>query len=188
MAELADRYVSNVPHCIDYRFYSAFQAAAFLRPQSPAQHEKRRTDFALLRQQVEAMGFRLPESLIRLVETDSYVDRLHHNSIWLDLSEELWHLPADPEKLMFLVFSEGQGCGYWHVLLAPDHTHCVVWCESPFGKPSAWAVVPEYSRFEVRLCADSFDEWLYYFFRDSEKGDRHYFESLYDYFSANAHE
>jgi hypothetical protein len=190
MADMADRYVSNVPHAIDYRFYPAFQAAAFLRPQTPAQHEKRRTHFASLRQQAEAMGFQLPESLIRLVTTDAYVDRLHNNTIWLDLPEELWPLPADPEKLVFLVFSEGQGCCNWHLLLAPDHSHCVVGCEAPFGVRSVWGsgIVPDYSKFEVKLCADSFDDWLYFFFRDCEKDDRHYLESLNDYFAFTAQE
>ena len=64
MAALADRYVAND---IDWRYYPAFQAAAFLRPHSPAQHEARRRQFASLRHQVEAMGFQLPASLIRLV-------------------------------------------------------------------------------------------------------------------------
>ena len=177
MTVIADRYESGD---IDFTSYSAFQAASFLRPRSAAQHDERRTQFASLRQQVEAMGFQLPESLIRLIETDNYVDRLHHNTIWLCLPDELWRLPADPEKLMFLVFREGQGCCYWHLLLAQDRSHCVVCCEEAFGMPSGWHKVPDFNTFEVRLCADSFDEWLCYFFRDSAEGDRHYIQWLDD--------
>jgi hypothetical protein len=193
MAAMAERYVSNVPHAIDYRFYPAFQAAAHLRPQTPAQHEKRRTQFASLQQQTEAMGFQLPESLTRLVTTDAYVDRLHHGAIWLGLPEELWRLPADTEKLMFFVFREEQG-GCWHLLLAPDHSHRVVWCEEAFGVPSAWmsyrssGTLPDFSKYEVKLCADSFDEWLYFFFRDCEMAHHRYFERLYDYFVFAAQE
>jgi len=185
MAAIADRYESGD---IDGAFYPAFQAASFLRPRSPTQHEERRTQFASLGQQVEAMGFQLPESLIRLIETDNYVDRLHHNTIWLDLPDELWRLPADPEKLMFLVFREGQGCCYWHLLLAPDHSHCVVCCEAAFGVPSVWHTVPDFSKFEVELCADRLDEWLYYFFRESADHDRHYIQWLDDYFATTARE
>ena len=127
IAAMADRYES---HDIDWAFYPAFQAASFIRPRPPAEHEKRRAKFASLRQQLEAMGFQLPRSLIALIETDNYVDRLRHNTIWLRLPDELWRLPADPEKLMFLVFSEGQGCCHWHLLLASDRTHCVVCCDA----------------------------------------------------------
>jgi hypothetical protein len=186
MAAMADRYES---HSIDWTFCPAFQAACFLRPESAAQHETRRRKFASLRQQVESMGFQLPTSVVVLVETDEYVDRLHHNTIWLKLPDEIWPLPAEPEKIMFLVFSEGQGCCHWHLLLAPDHTHVVVCCEEAFGCPSVWpGKVPDFSKFEVTQCADSFDEWLYYFFRESAEHDRQYLQRIDEYIDNSAGE
>ena len=183
MERLADRYVNSA---IDWRHYPAFQAAAFLRPKTEKEHERRRTVFRQLRRDAETEGFSLPDVFCDLVETDSYIDRLHHNTIWLQLPEELWPLPADPSQLMFLMFSEGQGCLHWHLLLSPDGTHCVACSSYPFGRPSAWASgeVPDYSQWEVQLCADSVEEWLFRFFNEASDQDRQYLEHLNEYFQS----
>jgi hypothetical protein len=46
--------------------------------------------------------------------------------------------------------------------------------------------VENFSKFEVSLCADSFNEWLYFFFRESAEHDRQYVKRLDDYFAAIA--
>ena len=180
MEELAERYANSN---IDFHYYPAFQAAMFLRPKAHSEHQRRRTQFSKLRQSAEADGFSLPDVFCALVETDQYVDRLHHNTIWLTLPEELWRLPADPSRLMFLMFAEGQGCCYWHLLLGPDGTHSVVCSDEPFGCPSNWmsGMVPDYRNCEVRLCADSVEEWLFHFFTEASDHDRQYVEYLNDY-------
>lgn len=160
MGELADRYVNND---IDWRHYPAFQAAAFLRPKTDAEHNRRRAEFSQLRRSAETEGFSLPDVFCELVETDNYIDRLHHNGIWLRLPEELWRLPAAPSRLMFLMFTEGQGCCHWHLLLSPDGTHSVVCSDYAFGCLWMSGRVPDYSKWEVRLCADSAEEWLFHF-------------------------
>lgn len=184
MERLADRYINND---IDWRHYPAFQAAAFLRPKTDTEHEQRRTAFHQLRHDAEAEGFSLPDLFCELVETDSYIDRLHHNTIWPQLPEELWRLPADPSRLMFLMFTEGQGCCHWHLLLNPDGTHCVVCSPHPFGCPSAWASgkVPDYSEWKVQLCADSIEEWLFRLFNAASEQDRQYLECLNGYFESD---
>lgn len=133
--------------------------------------------------EAEAAGFIVPEVFREYVETDAYVDRVHHNTIWLQMPTELWRLPSDPSCLVFLAFWEGQGCCYWHLLLAPDGSHCVVSCEYPFGWPAIWprGRVPDYSKWEVNRCADSIEEWLYHYFLDSAKQDQHYIERLKPY-------
>lgn len=183
MERLADRYVNND---IDWRHYPAFQAAAFLRPKTDSEHERRRAEFSELRRSVEAEGFSLPDVFCRFVESDNYIDRLHHNTIWLQLPEELWRLPADPSRLMFLMFSEGQGCCHWHLLLSPDGTHSVVCSDHAFGCPSVWmsGQVPDYSEWKVQLCADSVEEWLFHFFTEAAEGDRQYLEQLNSYFKS----
>jgi hypothetical protein len=183
MERLADRYVNND---IDWRHYPAFQAAAFLRPKADSEHKRRRTEFGQLRRSAEAEGFALPDVFCELVETDNYINRLHHNGIWLRLPEELWRLPAAPSRLMFLMFTEGQGCCHWHLLLSPDGTHSVVCSDNAFGLPSAWmsGKVPDHSKWEVQLCADSVEEWLFHFFTEAAEYDRQYLESLNGYFES----
>lgn len=183
MEEMADRYIAGD---IQWESYAAQQAAQFLRPRSKEQHETRRNQFAELHQQVETMGYSLPKSLCTLVNNDSYMDRLHHNTIWLSFPQELWQLPSQSDKLMFLVFSECQGCGHWHLLLAPDHSHCVVVCEEAFGCPSDWpGEIPDFGKFEIKLCADSFDEWLTHYFLDSARDDAFYLRELEEWLGYN---
>lgn len=163
--------------------YAAMQSAAFILPKSREHHEERRSAFRARAAEAEAQGFAIPSAFRRLVETDAWVDLLHHNCIWLRMPEEVWRLPADPSLLVFLAFSEGQGCGNWHLLLAPDGTHSVVWCEHPFGMRSCWPGEEplECSEWTVTRCADSVEEWLYYYFLDSANHDRNYVERLRPY-------
>ncbi len=163
--ELGQRYMRGE---IDGRHYAAMQAAAFILPKPTNAHRSRRSEFRKLASEAEAAGFVIPDVFRHLVETDEYVDRLHHNSIWLQMPEELWRLPADSSKLMFLAFVEGQGCCNWHLLLSSDGSHCMVTCEHPFGLPSVWhGGVPDYSQWDVQQCADTVEEWLYHYFRES---------------------
>lgn len=180
--EMAQKYQSGA-WCKTPEHYAPMQAAYFIQPQSPDSHTKRRDLFRLRVAEAEADGFVVPEVFRTLVETDAYVDRLHHNTIWLEMPEELWRLPSEPSHVVFLAFKEGQGCCNWHLLLAPDGSHSMVSCEHPFGVRSNWPslVVPDYSHWKVNRCADSIEEWLYYYFLDSADDDRHYIEQLRPY-------
>jgi hypothetical protein len=177
--EMAHKYVNGQ---ITGKDYGAMQVAAFIRPRSLDSHRKRRNTFSLRAAEAEADGFVVPDIFRELVETDAYVDRLHHNTIWLEMPEELWRLPRDPSLLVFLAFTEGQGCCNWHLLLARDGSHAMVSCEHPFGLPSNWpGSVPDYSQWTVERCADSIEEWLYHYFRESAEHDRRYIERLRPY-------
>jgi hypothetical protein len=105
--------------------YVTSQIACFRRGPSAEQHQRRREKFQRLKAEVDRRGLILPEAFIELVESDDYVSRLRHNYIWIQLPDELVPLPSDPEFTLFLIFGEGQGCGYWHLLLAPDGGHVV---------------------------------------------------------------
>jgi hypothetical protein len=163
--------------------YAPMQAAYFVRPRPQEYHRKRRDAFRRRVAEAEADGFLVPEVFREFVEKDAHVDRVRHNTIWLEMPEELWRLPSDPSRVVFLAFTEGQGCCNWHLLLAPDGTHFMVSCEHPFGQPSNWPgrVVPDYSEWKVERCADSIQEWLYHYFLDSIEHDRDYIEQLRPY-------
>ena len=162
--------------------YAAMQSAAFILPNSLEEHEERRRSFRARTAEAEAQGFTIPSVFRQLVETDAWVDRLHHNCIWMEMPEELWRLPSDPDCLVFLAFTEGQGCCNWHLLLAPDGTHSMVSCEHPFGMPSNWpGHVPDYSQWTVERCADSIEEWLYHYFQESAEHDVGYVKHLRPY-------
>ena len=181
MKEMAQKYQSG-EWMKTPEHYAPMQAAYFIQPKSPEFHKKRRDTFRRRAAEAEADGFRLPDIFRELVETDAHVDRLYHNTIWLEMPEELWRLPSDPSLLVFLAFTEGHaGCG-WHLLLARDGWHAVGFCEYPFGLPSNWpGSVPDYSKWTVERCADSIEEWLYHYFLDSAEHVRHYIERLRPY-------
>lgn len=84
--EMAVKYLNGQ---ISWPDYAPMQAAAFIRPKSQDQHRKRRDTFRLRAAEAEVDGFRIPDVFRELVETDAYVDRLHHNCIWLQMPEEL---------------------------------------------------------------------------------------------------
>jgi hypothetical protein len=163
--------------------YVASQIAFFRRGPSAEQHQNRREKFQRLKAEAERRGFVLPPAFVELVESDDYVSRLRHNCIWIQLPDELVPLPSDSEFTLFLVFGEGQGCGYWHLLLAPDGEHLMAYSEHPFGVrniyPSGYE--PDPASFKVYRCADTFAQWIVNFFAESVEGDRHYEEMLRKY-------
>jgi hypothetical protein len=160
--------------------YVTSQIAMFRRGPSAEQHQRRREKFARLKAEVDRRRLVLPEAFVELIESDDYVSRLRHNSIWIRLPDELVPLPSHPEHTLFLIFGEGQGGGYWYLLLAPDGGHVVAYCEHPFGVhnifPSGFK--PDLASFPVYRCADSFAPWIVNFFAESIEGDRRYEEML----------
>jgi len=182
MEDLAHRYANGQ---INGQDYVAMQAAFFIRPRAEDTHRQRRDAFRLRAADAAAEGFQVPENFRQLVLTDAYVDRLHHNCIWLQMPEELWRLPSDPSQLVFLAFTEGQGCCHWHLLLNPDGSHCMICSEHPFGVRSNWmGSVPDYSKWVVQKGADSIEEWLYHYFKESSEHDRQYLSRLEPYHSS----
>lgn len=83
--ELGHRYRDGQ---INWKHCGAMQAAAFVLPQSPDEHRKRREAFLSRVSEAEANEFEIPDLFRQLVETDACVDRLHHNSIWLQLARD----------------------------------------------------------------------------------------------------
>lgn len=182
MRVVAEKYFA---HQTDWRYYPAFQAAAFLMPKTPEQHTQRREQFSLLKQSAEAQGFSIPEAITKLFMTDELIDRLHHNCVWPSLPEELMRLPADPRFGVLLFLIEGQGCGIWHLLLAPDGTHRVVSASGRFGciKGFPPGHMPDFATFEVNDCMDSVNRLLYHYFVESARHDKTYVERLEQYFA-----
>lgn len=180
MEDLAFRYVNGQ---LAGKDLVAMTAAHFIQPYSEDLHRRRRQTFRLRVAEAEALGFVIPDIFREFVETDAYVDRVHHSNIWLEMPEELWRLPSDPSRLVFLAFVEGHAGCAWHLLLAPDGFHSMVFCEYPFGLPSNWPFrrVPDYRRWTVELCADSIEEWLYWYFLDTAEDYRLYIEQLRSY-------
>jgi hypothetical protein len=119
--------------------YVTSQIAFFRRGPSAEQHQERRAKFRRLKAEVFRRGLVLPKAFVELVESDDYVSRLRHNGIWIQLPDDLVPLPSDPEHTLFLIFGEGQGCGYWLLLLAPDGGHVVTFSEHPFGLRNIYA-------------------------------------------------
>jgi len=177
--ELAARYEKG----IFAGGYVTSQIASFRRGPSAEQHQKRREKFRHLKADVERRGLVLPGAFVDLVESDDYVSRLRHNCIWIQLPDDLVPMPSDQEFTLFLIFGESQGCGYWHLLLAPDGGHLVAFSEHPFGLRNIYpnGHQPDLAAFKVYRCADSFSQWIVNFFAESIEGDRHYEEMLRKY-------
>jgi hypothetical protein len=184
MRTIAERYLA---HDIDWRYYPAFQAAAFLKPKTAEQHADRRTQFVALKESVESQGFAVPESLTRLYTTDAYIDRLHHNCVWPSLPEQLAFLPADPRFAVLLFLIEGQGCGIWHLLLSPNGEHRVINATGRFGCVRGYPPghSPDFASFTVYECMDSINRLLYHYFKESARHDNQYVERLAQYFAEN---
>lgn len=184
MQTIAERYLA---HDIDWRYYPAFQAAAFLKPKTAEQHEARKTQFFALKGAAESEGFVVPESLTRLYTTDAYIDRLHHNGVWPSLPEKLTFLPADPRFAVLLFLIEGQGCGIWHLLLAPNGEHRVINASGRFGCVRGYPPghSPDFGSFEVYACMDSINRFLYHYFKESTLHDKQYVERIAEYFAEN---
>lgn len=163
--------------------YLSSQIAFFRRGPSAVEHQKRREELRRLQAEVDRRGLVLPKAFVELVESDDYVSRLRHNCIWIRLPDELVPLPSDPDYTLFLIFGEGQGCGYWHLLLAPDGGHIVVFSDHHFGLRNMYpgGYEPDLASFTVYRCADSFSQWIVNFFAESIEEDRHYEEMLKKY-------
>jgi hypothetical protein len=163
--------------------YVTSQIARFRRGPSAEQHQQRRDTFRRLKAEVDRLGLVLPDAFVELVMSDDYVTRLRHNTIWLRLPDELVPLPSNPEYTLFLIFSEGQGCGYWHLVLGRDGSHVVAFSEHHFGLHSMYpgGYEPDVSAIEICQCARSFSEWIVLYFADCIEGDRHYEMMLQKY-------
>jgi hypothetical protein len=163
--------------------YLTSQIACFRRGSTAEQHQKRREKFRRLKAEVDQLGLLLPDAYIELVESDDYVAKLRHNCIWLRLPDELAGLPSYQQYKLFLIFAEGQGCGYWHLLLGPDRGHVVTYSEHPFGLRGMFlpGYEPDLASIEVYKCADSFSQWIVNFFAESVEGDRQYEKILEKY-------
>ena len=182
LAVLAERYRA---HEIDWKYYAAYQAAAFLQPKTRQQHDKRREQFLALKTDAEAEGFQLPESLTRLYLTDAYIDRLHHNCVWPSLPESLVRMPNCPDYAVMLFLIEGQGGGIWHLLLSPDGGHTVVNVEGRLGCVLGYppGKAPDPAKFKVFQCMDTVNRLLYHYFTASACHDEQYVQRLEEYFA-----
>jgi len=163
--------------------YISSQIALFRRGPSAKEHQKRRERFRSLKAEVNQLGLILPKAYVELVESDDFVSRLRHNTIQLQLPDELVSLPSNPECRLFLIFGEGQGCGYWHLLLAPGDEHAVTFSEHPIGIRGMYAPGRQldFASLELFQCAGSFCEWIVNYFVESMEGDRRYEEILKKY-------
>lgn len=160
--------------------YIGSQIAFIRRGPSAERHRKRRESFRRLKFEVDRRGLVLPDAFVELVESDDYIGRLRHNCISFQLPDDLVPLPSDPQFTLFLMFGEGQGCGYWHLLLAPDGGHVVVFSEHPFGLRIIYPgdYQPDLASFSVYQCAESCAQWLANFFAESIQEDHQYEEIL----------
>ncbi len=160
--------------------YLTSQIACFRRPKPKQRHDDRRAKFYVLRKQVEAEGLVLPPAFIELVETDNYIDRLRHNTIWLQLPDQIVPLPDDPSRKMFLMFHGSPDYGGWHLLLSPDGTHVVTYCDRPVGLVNGYPPgrAPNVANCDVYQCSETFNEWIVNYFADCIRGDHRYDELL----------
>jgi hypothetical protein len=163
--------------------YITSQIAYFLRGPTAQRHRARRRKFQGLKKEVDRCGLVLPPALVQLVESDDAIARLRHDTIWLTLPDELVPLPANPEYKLFLIFSEAQGGGYWHLLLGPDGGHVVTYSEHPFGLRNVFlkGYEPDLASFAVYQCARSFSQWIVNYFAECVKVDRKYEKILKKY-------
>lgn len=178
MSAMAARYWA---HDIDWRYYPAFQAAAYLGPRTAERHAQRREQYQAIKRTAESEGFVIPDVLTELYMSDAYVDRLHHGCVMLQLSEQIVRLPADPQFALLLFLVEDQGkC--WHLLLSTDGTHTVVTADEAFGRflgnPPGY--VPKW---HITQCADSIEPLLLHFFMDSARSNSQHLERLTEYFA-----
>ena len=130
MQEIAELYRAGE---FNWSNYLPFQAATFLQPTSRTEHHDRRTKFSELQQSVFDLGYSLPQSLTTLFSNDEYVDRIHHNLIWLSLPEKVVRLPSHPEFISFLFLTECDGNPNWHLILGPNDSHAIVTAYDRFG-------------------------------------------------------
>lgn len=156
--------------------YVASQIAFFQGGPSAENHRRRRERFQQMRAEVDRLGLVLPPAYVALVESDDYVSRLRHGGIWLRIPDEVVPLPAAPDHMLYLIFYESQGCGYWHLLLSPDGGHVVTTSGYHFGIRYEYpgGRGPNPAEFEVYQCALSFAAWIVNYFAECVEDDRHY--------------
>lgn len=156
--------------------YIRSQVAHFRKPKSAQRHSERKARLATIIAATESQGLALPESFLKLTQTNDYIDRIRHNLIWLRLYPILVPFPHAPEYKLVEIFYEGQGCGYWALLLGPDRSHCVVFYGDSLNTESSYphGHAPDYSDFSFYRCAASFDQWLAYYFLDCHNSDQTY--------------
>lgn len=160
--------------------YLKSQIAHFRRPGSSDSHAKRREKLRGLIQLVSRDQLELPESFLRLVANDEYIDRIRHNTIWLNPVPALTPLPNHPDWKLVQIFYEGQGCGFWFLLLATNEPHRMVFCNESLGIEGEYpnGFMPDITKFQFYECAESFDEWLTYYLLDCIEGDKRYTQLL----------
>jgi hypothetical protein len=163
--------------------YIASQIAFFRCGPSAENHRRRRERFQRMRAEVDRLGLVLPPAYVELVESDDHVSRLRHNNIWLRIPDEIVPLPSAPDHMLYLIFYESQGCGYWHLLLSPDGGHVVTTSEHHFGIRYEYPGLrqPDPAAFEVYQCAESFPAWIVNYFAECLGHDRHYESLLNEY-------
>ena len=110
--ELAERYRNN-----DISGgYVRSQIAAFRAPKKTEEHLRRRQILTQIQDQILDTPFELPDSFVQLCINDSFVDRLRHNNVWLDLVPLLVEIPRMDRCKAIQVTSEGQGCCYFSLV------------------------------------------------------------------------
>lgn len=160
--------------------YIRSQIAHFRKPKSQERHTDRKQQVSKIVAAADAGGFGLPSSFLKLVQTDDCVDRIRHNTIWLNLFSELVPFQHDPKYALLEMFYESQGCGYWALLLGPDGFHCVVYYGESLRSDGLTMDGHSTRTFSLIFyrCARNFDEWLAYYFLDCRNSDRNYEELL----------
>jgi hypothetical protein len=163
--------------------YIASQIAYFRSGPSEASHQQRRERFQLLQIKVKQLRLVLPSAYVELIESDDFMARLRHNTIWLYLPDEICPFPPNPDYKLFQIAEEAQGCDFWYLLLAPDGGHVVTYSQYGFGhfiNPSS-DNEQDVDSVEIYQCAESFEAWIVNYFAECIEEDRHYKEMLKKY-------
>ena len=153
--------------------YFTSQAAHFRSPKSPESHSDRRQRFASLATLAAGRGLRIPRTLQRFANDDKANNRVRHDTIWFHPFDALVPFPADSTCFLAPLFYEGQGCAFWYLMLSTNSGHQMVFCEESLGVQGEYpgGHEPDIALFTFYSCADTFDEWLAFYFRDCIAGD-----------------
>ena len=124
----------------------------------------------------------LPDSFVRLMESDDLNTRLRHNTMGLTLPDDLVSVSSHPDHKLLMYASE-VSYGYWYLLLSPDGGHVVVFSEKTFGIAGAYpdGHQPVVTASLLYKCARHFSAWLVAFFEQCVKEDEKYEELLKTY-------
>lgn len=176
---LADQYLNG-----DFSGgYVTSQIAYFRAPRKQEQHESRRERIATIQSLVGEANLTLPKSLIELATRDDVMDRIRHNTVWFRPQPRLVDFPAATECKILELFYEGQGCGYWSLLLCPDSSAPMICCDESINVESNYpsGYQPDIATFTFYQCACNFDEWLTIYFLDCQRDDQNYEAMLKKY-------